>query len=202
MSVSLQDVKTTSNTQLVVFLQAQQMDQAMAEVSRVKGDINIATARPDMLEPNWGTLVQVGFDQRFTVDQYRNILLGLIAARIKSPSRTSIRKTVLAFAPTSTISIVDYFSDPGSFIGPDPSTFFTLNGTGAGNVWNNPAGVWTPGRLLLQLGFDQFGTQVQVTSVANEQEIQFLDFVPAALEFVRPAHQFLALIYNREIAGP
>lgn len=195
-------ILTTSNVLLQVYLLAVQMEDAQSEIDRVSADRNIATARPDTLQDNWGTLLEIAFDPSFTVDQYRNILLGLIAARIKAPTRKSVKETVLAFAPTAQIVIRDFYNDSGNFIGPDPATFFTLNSTAPGNVWNGLNTVLMPGRLLRQLGFDQFGSQVQVVSVGDVRDIQFLHFVPAALEFVRPAHQFLALTFQQEIVGP
>ncbi len=195
-------VLTTSNTLLQVYLLAVQMEDAQSEIDRVNDDRDIATAREDTLQNNWGTLLEVAFDESFTVDQYRNILLGLISARIKSPTRQAIRDTVAAFAPTATVIIRDYYNDSGNFIGPNSSTFFTLNSTAVGNVWNGINASWTPGTLLRQLGFDQYGTQVQVVSVGDVNEIQFLHFVPAALEFIRPAHQFVALTFQQEIVGP
>jgi hypothetical protein len=195
-------ILTTSNILLQVYLLAVQMDDAQREIDRVSGDRNIIQAREDTLQSNWGTLLEIAFDPSFSVDQYKNILLGLIKARIKSPTRASVKDTILAFAPTAQIVIRDYYNDSGNFIGPDPLTFFTLNNTAAGNVWNGINTVLTPGRLLRQLGFDNFGSQVQVVSVGDVEEIQFLHFVPAALEFVRPAHQFLALTFQQEIVGP
>lgn len=195
-------ILTTSNTLLQVYLLAVQMEDAQTEIDSVKADRNIASARPDTLQDNWGTLLEVSFDPSFSVDQYRNILLGLIRARIAAPTRKSVRETVLAFAPTAQIVIRDFYNDSGNFIGPNPASFFTLNGTAVNNVWNGVDTVWTPGRLLRQLGFDPFGSQVQITSVGDPAEIEFLHFVPAALEFVRPAHQFLALTFQQEIVGP
>lgn len=193
---------TTSNVLLQVYLLAVQMEDAQNEINLVSADRNIATARPDTLQDNWGTLLEVSFDPSFTVEQYRNILLGLIKSRIEAPTRQSIKDAVLAFAPTAQIVIRDFYNDSVNFIGPDPATFFTLNGTAAGNVWNGINTVLTPGRLLRELGFDLFGSQVQVVSVGDVNDIQFLHFVPAALEFIRPAHQFLALTFQQEIVGP
>lgn len=193
---------TTSNVLLQVYLLAVQMEDGQSEIDRVRADRNIATARGDTLQANWGTLLEVSFDPSFTVDQYRNILLGLIKARIGAPTRQSIKDTVLAFAPTAQIVIRNYFNDSGNFVGPDPATFFTLNSTAPGNVWNGVNTVWMPGQLLRQLGFDQYGAQVQVVSVGDPADIAFLHFVPQALEFVRPAHQFLALTFQQEIVGP
>jgi len=195
-------ILTTSNILLQVYLLAVQMEDAQSEIDRVRQDRNIATARPDTLESNWGTLLEIAFDPSFTVDQYRNILLGLIKARIEAPTKKSIRDTVLSFAPTAQIVIRDFFNDSVNFIGPDPNTFFTANSTAVNNVWNGLNTVLTPGQLLRQLGFDQYGTQVQVVSVDDESQIGFLHFVPAALEFVRPAHQFVALTFEQEIVGP
>jgi hypothetical protein len=196
------EVLTTSNTLLQVYLLAVQFEDAQNEITSVSGDRNIAQARADTLQANWGTLLEVAFDSSFTVDQYKRILLGLIQARIKAPTRRAIRDTVAAFAPTANIVIRDYYNDSVNFIGPNPSTFFTNNGTGAGNVWNGINTFWTPGTLLQELGFDQFGTQVQVVSVGDAADIPYLHFVPAALEFIRPAHQFLALTFQQEIVGP
>lgn len=193
---------TTSNILMQVYLLAVQFEDAQTEIDNVKNDRNIALAREDMLQPNWGTLLEVAFDKDFTADKYRAILLALIQARLNAPSKLSLRQTVQAFAPTAVISIKDYYKDSLSFFGPAPSTFFTLNSTAPGNRWNSPTTVWKPGQLLRQLGFDDFGTQVQVTSVGDPAEVSLLRFVPAALEFVRPAHQFIALIYQQEIVGP
>ena len=196
------NVLTTSNVLLQVYLLAVQFDALDAEIENVKRDRHIALARADMLEPNWGTLLEVGFDEAFTVEQYRAILLGLIQARLRSPSRAALRKTVLAFAPSATVVIRDYFNDAVSFVGPDPATFFVANSTAAANVWNDPTMILMPGKLLESLGFDAFGTQVQVTALANPDEVALLNFVPPALAYVTPAHQFVALIYDREIYSP
>ena len=197
---------TTSNILLQVYLLAAQMNEAQAEIGRVNADRNIATARPDMLQPNWGTLLEVAFDPSFTVAQYRNILLGTIRSRMEAPTRLSLVDMVHAYAPSATVVVRDYFREPQNFIGPgtapDATKFFTLNSASPDNVWNSPACQWMPGVLLRSLGFDPFGTQVQVVSVANTAEIKMLTFVPPALEYVRPAHQFVALISQQEVAGP
>lgn len=205
-------VYTTSNVLLQMYLLAVQFDQAQREIDAVKADRNIASARPDTLQANWGALVEVSFDSAFTADQYRGILLGMIKARLRAPTKQSVLDAVAAFAPSATVLIKDYYKDfqgtyltdpsaaPG-FVGPDPSTYFTLNGTDPGNVWNGLGTVWTPGLLLRQLGFDAFGTQVQVLSVSDPNDIARLRFVPQALEFVRPGSQFLALVYDQEISG-
>jgi hypothetical protein len=180
---------TSSNILLTIWLQADQMNAADAEINSVNSDRNIATARPDTLQPNWGTLLQVAFDPSFTTEQYRNILLGTIKSRLEAP-----------------FVIRDYFNDAARFIGPgvppDPTQFFILNSPLPNNTWNNPLAEWMPGVLLRSLGFDPFGTQVQVVSVANTADIRMLTFVPPALAFVTPAHQFIALISQQEIAGP
>lgn len=196
------EVLTTSNVLLQVYLLAVQFEDAQTEIDSVGRDRNVLTARADTLQANWGTLMEVAFDQGFTVDQYRNIILGLIKARIKAPTRAAIKDTVRAFAPTAQVVIKDFYKEPGSFFGPDPASFFTLNSTAATNKWNNLGARLMPGRLLRQLGFDQFGSQVQVVSVGDEKEIGFLHFVPTALEFIRPAHQFVALTFEQEIVGP
>lgn len=195
---------TTSNVLLQVYLLAVQMNDANTEINNVNRDRNIATARPDMLQPNWGTLLQVAFDPSFTVDQYRNILLGTIKSRLEAPTRQSLVDMVHAYAPSATVVIRDYFREAANFIGPgqapDTTKFFTLNSTNS--TWNDPAAEWMPGVLLRSLGFDPFGTQIQVVSVANTADIKMLTFIPPALEFVIPAHQFVALISQQEIAGP
>ena len=197
---------TTSNVLLQVYLLAVQMDAANAEIGAVSSDRNIATARPDTLQANWGTMLEVAFDPSFTTDQYRNILLGTIKARLESPSRQSLIDMVHAYAPSANVIIRDYFNASANFIGPgqapDTTKFFVLNDTSVANVWNSPMAEWMPGVLLRSLGFDPFGTQVQVVSVSNPADVRMLDFVPAALEYIRPAHQFVALISQQEIAGP
>jgi hypothetical protein len=197
---------TTSNTLLTVWLQAQQMDAAQAEINRVNADRDIATARPEMLQPNWGTMLEVAFDPSFTVDQYRRILLGTIKSRLEAPTRQSLIDMVHAYAPSATVVVRDYFREPANFIGPgtapDMTQFFTLNDPSPNNVWNNPVAEWMPCTLLRGLGFDPFGTQVQVVSVANPAEIRMLTFIPPALAYVAPAHQFVALISQQEVAGP
>lgn len=197
---------TTSNVLLQVYLLAVQMDVANDEINAVNLDRNIATARPDTLQPNWGTLLQVAFDPSFTVDQYRQILLGTIKSRLEAPTRQSLIDMVHAYAPSATVVIRDYFREAAAFIGPgtapDTTQFFTLNSAAPNNTWNNPQAEWMPGVLLRSLGFDPFGTQIQVVSVANTADIKMLSFIPPALEFIRPAHQFVALISQQEIAGP
>ena len=59
-----------------------------------------------------------------------------------------------------------------------------------------------PGTLLRALGFDPFGTQVQVVSVANPADVKMLSFIPPALAYVTPAHQFVALVSQQEVVGP
>jgi hypothetical protein len=199
-------VLTTSNVLLQVYLLAVQMQDAQTEINSVNTDRNIATARPDTLQPNWGTLLEVAFDPSFTVDQYRKILLGTIKSRLEAPSRQSLIDMVHAYAPSATVVVRDYFREAAAFIGPgqapDTTQFFTLNSTALNNTWNNPKAEWMPGVLLRSLGFDQFGTQIQVVAVANAADVKMLTFVPPALEFIRPAHQFVALISQQEIAGP
>jgi len=197
---------TTSNTLLQVYLLAVEMESAQEEINSVNADRNIKTARPDMLQPNWGTLLEVAFDPSFTTEQYRNILLGTIKSRLEAPSRQSLIDMVHAYAPSATVVVRDYFRDAANFIGPgtapDTTQFFTLNSAAANNTWNNPKAEWMPGVLLRSLGFDQFGTQIQVVAVANPADIKMLTFIPPALEYIRPAHQFVALISQQEIAGP
>ena len=197
-------VVTTSNIMLQVYLLSLEMNAANDEINRVNLDRNIKTARPEMLQPNWGTLLQVAFDPSFTVDQYRNILLGTIQSRLKAPKRQSLIDMVHAYAPSATVVVRDYFREAASFIGPgqspDTTKFFVLNSTNS--TWNDPLAQWMPGTLLRALGFDPFGTQVQVVSVGNPADIKMLTFVPPALEFVTPAHQFVALISQKEVAGP
>jgi hypothetical protein len=197
---------TSSNILLTIWLQADQMNAADAEINSVNADRNIATARPDTLQPNWGTLLQVAFDPSFTTEQYRNILLGTIKSRLEAPFKQCLIDMVHAYAPSATVVIRDYFNDAARFIGPgvppDPTQFFILNSPLPNNTWNNPLAEWMPGVLLRSLGFDPFGTQVQVVSVANTADIRMLTFVPPALAFVTPAHQFIALISQQEIPGP
>lgn len=195
-------VLTTSDILLQVFLLAVQFEDAQSEIDRVKDDRHIQKARADTLEANWGTLVEIGFEKDFTVEKYKEILLGMIKARIAAPSVQSLIDVVKAFVPTANIVIRDFYNDSGNFSGPAPSSFFTFNDPSPANTWNNPTAIWTPGRLLRNLGFDPYGTQIEVTSVDNEDQIRFLSRIPAALEFVRPAHQFIALIADLEIVGP
>jgi len=190
---------STSNILLLVSRIAIQMEDADSELAAVALDRNIATARADTLADNWGAILEVAFDQSFTLERYRGILAGVVKARRKAPTKGALREMVAAFAPSASVEIHDYFRTPGSFVGPDPSTFFTLNGTGPGNVWNSQSAVLAPGRLLRLLGFTDFGTQVQVTAVADPADIQALRFVPPALEFVRPAHQFVALVFDNDL---
>jgi hypothetical protein len=188
-----------SNVLLLLYVMATQFQDAEDELYRVRDDRNIAQARGDTLEANWGTLVGVGFDASFSVDKYKEILLGVIKAKTLAPTKAALRQAVMSFAPSATVEIYDYWKDPSQFVAPDPNTFFTLNGTQPGNTWNSLSAVWAPGQLLRNLGVNIWGTQVQVTNLAEPADITYLHFVPEVLVSLKPAHTFVALVYDQEV---
>lgn len=193
---------TTSNILLLIFILAKQFEDVDTEMAAVAGDRNIATARADTLSDNWGTLLEVKFSSLFTLEKYRSILQGVAKARRLAPTKSALREMVLAYAPSAEIEILDFYKDSQQFVGPDPATFFTWNSTAPGNRWNSQTAVWAPSQLLKQLGLLDFGSQVNVTSIGDLNDIPFLQFVPDAFEFVRPAHTFVALTFEQEVLLP
>ena len=189
----------TSNVLMLLYVYARRFKDVSDELTRVNADANIATARQDVIEARWGHLLSFEFNPVFTLEKYRSILLGLIKANLVAPTNQALMETVKAFVPNSVITLYDYWHNPSNFVGPTPDTFFKWNDiTSTNNKWNTKQNIWAPNKLLRELGFTPYGTQVHV-SINDPSDVDYLRFIPQQIKVVKPAHVLVALVSTQEV---
>jgi len=179
----------------VLYVYARQLQLLDEEITRVKGDQNIATCRSEYIEAIWGQKLGQVFTSDFDIATYRQLLLDLVKVTLQDSTRQNIKDLVHAYFPDAGVEILEYWKDSVLMLGYDwQNTSFKLNGWGNAIIIGDNWAGWTQGSThplvpnLEDLGFILFGVQIKLTGISSASITDVEKYViPQLSSLVKPA---------------